>query len=153
MLVLIATDELQGTDPDDYAWTVEGELVTALVSECASGDRCGCGRGFAGLASSRATTTAMIVDRPGVREPDVRDAVYGWLDRDGWVDLLQADIAADRALDVGDLEVFDEVEVVMQELIDEHVDAIATVCRSFPVGAIVTRRGDLVRARSLPSAA
>ena len=60
MLVLIATNELQGTAPDDYAWTVEGELVTPVATECASADRCGCARGFPGLESARATTTAMV---------------------------------------------------------------------------------------------
>ena len=41
MLVLIATNELQGTNPDDYSFTVEGELVTPLAAECASGEQCG----------------------------------------------------------------------------------------------------------------
>ena len=35
MLVLVATNELQGTAPGDYAWTVEGELVTPAATECA----------------------------------------------------------------------------------------------------------------------
>jgi len=153
MLVLIATNELQGAAADDYAWTVEGELVTPVVSECASGDRCGCRRGFPGLASSRATTTAMVVDRPGVSDLDLRDAVYDWLDRDGWIDLFQADIATERRLDVDDLEVVDEVAHLVDDLIDEHVDTIHAVCRSFPEGTVVTRRGHLITARSLPSAA
>jgi len=153
MLVLIATNELQGAVADDYAWTVEGELVTAVVSACAASDRCGCRRGFPGLASSRATTTAMIVDRPGVSELDLRDAVYDWLDRSGWVDLVQADIAARLDTDGDELEVFDEVAHVVEDLIDEHVGAIHAVCRSFPEGTIVTRCGNLVSARSLPWAA
>jgi hypothetical protein len=83
MLVLIATNELQGTAPDDYGFTVEGELVTPVAAECASGERCGCNRGFPGLASGFATTTAMIADRPGVTDDDLRDAVFDWLDRSG----------------------------------------------------------------------
>ena len=75
MLVLIATGELQGTQPDDYSFTVEGELVTPVAAECASGERCGCDRGFPGLASGFATTTAMVAERPGVTEDDLRDAV------------------------------------------------------------------------------
>ena len=39
MLVLIATNDLQGTVDGDYAWTVEGELVTPVATECASGER------------------------------------------------------------------------------------------------------------------
>src|SRR5688572_11664790 len=100
MLVLIATNELQGTAPGDYAWTVEGELVTPVVTECASGERCGCNRGFPGLASGKATTTAMIVDRPGVEVSDVRDAVYDWLDRGGWIDLLEQ-TAVERSVGAG----------------------------------------------------
>ena len=85
MLVLIATNEQQGSDPADYSFTVEGELVTPLANECASGGQCGCNRGFPGLASGFATTTAMVVDRPGVTEDDLRDAVFG-LDGPGWLD-------------------------------------------------------------------
>ena len=72
MLVLIATNELQGTSPDDYSFTVEGELVTPLAAECASGEQCGCDRGFPGLASGFATTTAMVAERPGVTKDDLR---------------------------------------------------------------------------------
>ena len=32
--------------------------------ECDDGDQCGCTRSFAGLTSHRATTTAVVVDRP-----------------------------------------------------------------------------------------
>ena len=85
MLVLIATNELQGTAADDYHFTVEGELVTPLAAECASGDRCGCARGFPGLASGFATTTAIFPELPGVTEDDLRDAVFDWLDRSGWI--------------------------------------------------------------------
>ena len=61
MRVLVATNDLQGTRGGDYAWTVEGELVLAELTECAN-PRCGCSRGFSGTASSKATTTAMVVD-------------------------------------------------------------------------------------------
>ena len=52
MKVLVATKESQGELPGDYSWTVEGELVTAVVCECSSPKKCGCGRGFPGLASA-----------------------------------------------------------------------------------------------------
>ena len=45
--------------------------------------------GFPGLASGFATTTAMVVDRPGVTEDDLRDAVFDWMDRGGWIDLFE----------------------------------------------------------------
>lgn len=157
MLVLIATNELQGTHPDDYAWTVEGELVTPLATECTSGDRCGCARGFPGLASARATTTAMVVERPGVTEDDLRDAVYDWLDRGGWIELLEQtaverSIAAghDGCLAVAEL---DEIDRIVDSLIDEHVEMIADVCDNFAEGTVVERHGTVVMARSTPFAA
>ena len=139
MRVLIATNELQATVDGDYSFTVDGELVTPVVAACATPDECGCGRGFPGLASSRATTTAMVVDRPFIGPGDLRDAVEAWLERSGWLELL-----ADDA---------DDCLTVVEELIDEHVDAIRDVCGAFPVGTVVERHGDRLRARSVPRAA
>lgn len=153
MLVLIATEELQGTVVGDYAWTVEGELVTPVVAECASGDRCGCRRGFPGLGSERATTTAMVVDRPELSPDDLRGAVRDWLDRGGWIDLLTDDVSASRSLDPDDVRVRSEVDELVEDIVDDHVDTIGLVCRSFPVGTVVTRDGDLVRERWFPSVA
>lgn len=153
MLVLIATNELQGTVDGDYAWTVEGELVTPVVVECRSGDRCGCRRGFPGLGSERATTTAMVVDRPELAHDDLRSAVRDWLDRGGWVDLLTDGVSERLGLDPDHLEVRSEVDEIVEDMIDEHVDNIELVCRSFPVGTVITRDGDLVRERWFPSVA
>jgi len=155
MLVLIATNDLQGTVEGDYAWTVEGELVTPVATECASGERCGCNRGFPGLASGYATTTAMVVDRPGVTEADLRDAVYDWLDRGGWIDLLEQ-TAVDRSVAAGHegcLDEYDDIDAMVDSVIDEHVDMIMEVCSSFPEGPVIVRRGPLVAARSHPFAA
>lgn len=153
MLVLIATNELQGTNADDYSFTVEGELVTPLAAECASGERCGCNRGFPGLASSFATTTAMVVDRPGVSEGDLRDAVFDWLDRSGWIDLfeqtaLERSDASDDRFDTDD-----DIDDLIEAIIDEHVDCIHEICSTYPVGTVVVRRGTRVMTRSYPSAA
>jgi hypothetical protein len=151
MRVLVATTELQGMSPGDFACGVEGELVTALVEECDDGAECGCRRSWAGLGSSRATTTAMVVERPGIDERDLRDAVGDWLDRTGWADLIR------EATEAGEYEVDGEVpndpDLVIDELIDEHVEVIERVCRSFPVGTILVRRGDRVFARAVPEAA
>jgi hypothetical protein len=157
MLVLIATNDLQGTVDSDYAWTVEGELVTPVATECASGERCGCNRGFPGLASGFATTTAMVVNRPGVTEADLRDAVYDWLDRGGWIDLLEQ-TAVDRASATGHdgylaIDEYDDIDTMVDSIIAEHLDMIHEVCSSFPEGTVVVRRGPLVAARSHPFAA
>jgi len=153
MLVLIATNELQGTDPGDYSFTVEGELVTPLASECASGERCGCNRGFPGLASGFATTTAMVIDRPGVTEDDLRDAVFDWMDRGGWIELFES--AARERADANDgvTDPNDDVDDLIESVIDEHVDCIHEICRTYPEGSVVTRRGTLVMTRSHPFAA
>jgi len=148
MLVLVATRERQGERPDDYDWTVEGELVTPLAAECAAGDRCGCTRGFPGLASDRATTTAMVVDRPGVTPGDLRDAVHDYLERGGWIDLLE-ETEVERSGPEG----LAEVDDVVAAIVDEHVESIERVCSSYDIGTVVTRRGPLVFARSAHRAA
>ena len=153
MLVLIDTNELQGTTADDYSFTVEGELVTPLAAECASGERCGCDRGFPGLASGFATTTALVAERPGVSERDLRDAVFDWLDRGGWIDLFEA-TARDRSeLGGRSFEPDDDIDDLIESIIDEHVDCIHEVCSTYPVGTVVVRRGHLVMTRSYPTAA
>ncbi|MUL63633.1 hypothetical protein BOO86_04090 [Mycobacterium sp. CBMA 234] len=72
MKILVATALTQGVRGNDYNYCVTGELV--WVQEPCDRDRrdpeggCGCGRGFAGLASHRATTTAQVVDADMTRE-------------------------------------------------------------------------------------
>jgi len=75
MYVLVATTETQGDRGNDYGWTVEGELVFVPTIECRE-PRCGCSRGFAGVSSHRATTTAMVVDRPKLDHDGYRDALF-----------------------------------------------------------------------------
>ena len=137
MLVLVATNESQGQSPDDYSYTVEGELVMAVVAECKN-RHCGCDRGFPGLASSLATTTAQVVDLPHLTEGDLRDALFDSLERGGWLDLLRAE---------------PDYDIIVEDMIDEHVQAIAAVCARCPVGTVVERSGALVFTRSLPFAA
>ena len=99
----------------------------------------------------------MVVDRPGVTENDLRDAVYDWLDRGGWVDLLR-NAAVERSIAAGHdgcLAVFelDDIDATIDAIVDEHVEMICDVCASFPEGTVVERHGTLVVARSTPSAA
>ncbi|MCV7280032.1 hypothetical protein H7J88_10265 [Mycolicibacterium flavescens] len=66
MKILVATKLTQGARSSDYNYCVPGELVW-VQEPCDRGRRnpdggCGCGRGFAGVASHRATTTAEVVE-------------------------------------------------------------------------------------------
>lgn len=132
MKVLISTTLSQGRLPGDYSWTLDGELVTPVAAECCSPDECGCGRGFPGLASARATTTAMVVDRPDLDATTLRLAVRDSLDRDGWL----------RRLD----------GKRQRELVDTHMRAIEQVCTNFSVGTVVGRDDALVWRRSAMAA-
>lgn len=54
----------RGTHPDDWTWTVDGELVYVADVHEDLGEHCNCGCtvAFIGFASSRATTTAVVAD-------------------------------------------------------------------------------------------
>lgn len=121
MLVLVATRDTQGQAEGDYCHTVEGELVTPITVECCLPDACGCTRGFPGLVSAHATTTAMVVDRAAITPTLLRQSVSDSLARGG---------SAAGAIDVE----FDE-------MIDEHVHTIVRVSKVFGEGAIVRRDG------------
>ena len=87
MKILVATSFTQGTSPDDYHYCVDGELVW-LQEPCDRDKRnpdgpCGCGRGFAGAASHRATTAAMVVQSLLTRD-DVVLAFRTSLSDGGW---------------------------------------------------------------------
>jgi hypothetical protein len=124
MRVLVATNEAQDRTLGDYCFTVEGELVTPIAAECDDGDECGCSRGFPGLASDRATTTAKVVDNPTLTHAELTAAVRDALDRGGWLRYVSRR-EGDR-------------------LVRAHVGAICDVGRAFPEGAVVRRRGDRV---------
>jgi hypothetical protein len=136
MRVLVATNELQGTRTGDYAWTVEGELVVVEMTGCAD-PRCGCTRGFSGLASSRATTTAMVVDLAHIGPHTLREVIGGYLERAGWNDLLPDD----------------EVDEGVDGMIDEHIENLEAICSGYPIGTVIERDGTEVRPRGLAAAA
>lgn len=87
MKVPVATAHTQGVRPNDYHWAVEGELVR-IDSVCRKdlddpeGD-CGCGRGFAGTNSARATTTALVAEVP-LSLDDYAEAIRSSLEQQGY---------------------------------------------------------------------
>ncbi len=106
MKVLTATRRTQGDRPGDFCWTIPGELVRFGMT--CDRDRlnpegpCGCGRSFAGLASSKATTTAEVRDLDMTRD-DYLATLASNLQRNGWDSGdLHADLEryADELLDL-----------------------------------------------------
>lgn len=94
MRILVATAHTQGTNPSDYHYCVEGELVW-IQEPCHRGDECGCARGFAGAASHRTTTTAMVVESELTRD-DVVLAFSTSLPDGGWPVAWAEDVADDN---------------------------------------------------------
>ena len=128
MKVLVATRRTQGLRPDDFCWTIDGELVLARgLIECSAPARCGCGRGCPGLASSRATTTAIIVERPEIDMHGLSAAIRESLDRQGYLDDLDDDEA--------------------DEIVERECWRLTAITRSWPVGTVLERRNGRLDAR------
>ena len=125
MKVFVATSQTQGQDADDHCLALEGELVHLPVLECATPDTCGCLRGFAGVASHRATTTAEVAERELTRE-DVLDAVTDSLLDGGWIPDVEEGAAAYR-----------EAELLAWEVTADLLDLAARL----PVGSVLGRHG------------
>ena len=92
MRILTATTLTNGTVDGDYDYCVPGELV--MIFPACANRKCGCDRGFGGLNSHRATTTAMVEDSE-MTEAEVRLALETSLRDGGW---LQGDRATDDEL-------------------------------------------------------
>ncbi|MPY77362.1 MAG: hypothetical protein GEV04_02495 [Actinophytocola sp.] len=101
--VLVATAKTQGARDNDYNWCIEGELVW-FPPMCRRGiedpdGRCGCGRGFGGLNSHRATTTAMVRTLAGLSRDDYVKAIGSSMAAQGY-DSARAPVVADAMLDL-----------------------------------------------------
>jgi hypothetical protein len=99
MKILVATQLTQGTKRGDYHHCIDGESVW-MQEPCATDrldpdGRCGCGRGFAGAASHRATTTAQVVESDLTRD-DVIFAFKTSLPDGGWPMEWAEDVADDN---------------------------------------------------------
>ncbi len=151
MLVLIATDELQGSAHDDHHHAVDGELVAPVVLDCPDRECDVCARGWFGLVSHAGTTTAMVVDRPGVTVAALRRRIHDWLDCNGTIDAIVS--ASEAGVYEVDGVCVDDPVAAVDELVSAHVAEIRTICAAYPVGTVVSRLGQLVAPRHLADAA
>lgn len=125
MYVLAATQETQGDRDDDYVWTVDGELVFVPTVECRS-PGCGCAWGFAGVTSHRATTTAVVTERPELDPETYRRTLFDAMCDQGY------DFAGD-----------DDVA----EAVDQLVDTVQLLGALSGAGTVVGRSGASVWVR------
>ena len=128
MKIITATAETQGQRSNDYHWCVEGEVVMPEVVICRSDrddpdGRCGCGRGWAGASSHRATTTAVVRDLPFTMA-DYTEAIRSGLEQGGWWPAYVDD-----------------------DGVREMVAYLVEVAASHPVGAVLEKRLDVVARR------
>lgn len=151
MRVLIAIDDTQRPAHAAEHLAVEGELVTPVVVGCDVDDCPTCQGAWFGLVSHGPTATAMVVDRPGVTEHDLRHRIHDWLDCIGVVDrVVQVCDAGDRDAHGRPL---DDAVAAVDELVDEHLHEIREICSTYAVGTVVSRLGHLVAPCGLDVAA
>jgi hypothetical protein len=151
MLVLIATDAVQRSAHAVRGEAVDGELVAPVVVPCHNPECEHCTQAWFGLVSHGPTETAMVVDRPGVTEADLRRRVHDWLDCQGVIGVVVD--AAERGGYTVDGERVDDPVAAVAELVDDHIREIRLICASYPVGTVVSRFGSLVSASHLGAAA
>lgn len=128
MRLLTATARGQGGRDNDFNWCIEGELVMLPQVVCHADENdpdggCGCGRGFGGLASHRATTTALIRELAGVSRADYVAAIRSSLEDQGW--------GGDGA--------------------DAIASDMLGVAAALPLDVVIERRLDLIQVRRLPA--
>lgn len=151
MRVLIALDEQHRSSHAADGHAVDGELVTPVIVACADDGCEACQTSWFGLASHGGCAAAMVVERPGVTEWDLRGRLHDWLDCIGLVDrIVQASEAGEHEVD--GVDVADPLAAV-DALVGDHLAEIREICRTFPVGTVVSRLGQLVAARPVGLAA
>jgi len=142
MRVLIAVNQQRRVHEHQPGEAVDGELVTPVLLDCSDPDRCRCNRSWAGLSTNGFSGLAEVAERPNLSRAEVRRAVHDLLDDVGWIDeAVQLTEAGEFTLDGV---VIDDPVWAAERLIDDHLAQIDTICASFPVGAVLSRLGDLV---------
>lgn len=129
MKVLVSTKETQGQRSNDFTWTNEGELLKygfECDRESVDGS-CGCKRSLVGVTTSKATTTMKVIDLP-LTPSDFKLLIVASLKREGWITGETTDKEA-------------------EELYRAATLGLDTVAASFPVGAVLERRGNTFNRR------
>jgi len=127
MKVLVATKKTQGFRKNDFSWTDEGEYL-GISMQCdgaTADDACGCARAFSGLATHKATTTAIVEDRKGITENTFAGIYRLSMVRAGWVAPGEAAPWA-----------------------HEQARRMLEIAARYPVGTIVEKRGDSIGVRA-----
>ena len=124
MKVLVATRRTQGQRPDDFCFTLDGELVSLPVVVCKARD-CGCERSMGGTATKRGTTTFTVADRAEIDVGIYRRLLRDDLVTGGWIDEQQQD-----------------------RWIDDHIDRHLAIVAVFDVGDVLEIREGMVIRRS-----
>lgn len=148
MKVLIAIEDRHARNHPkhrDADSAVDGELVTPPILECVE-DYCEeCNASWFGLSTHMPVRSAMVVERPHLTVPQLRQLVHEWLDCLGTIDLVV------QAAESGEFEVSGEVVldpvVAIDDLISDHLEEMRTICAAYPVGTVVSRMGSLVSPR------
>jgi len=134
MKALVATAETQGFRDNDFCWAKEGELVQ-FSSECDGEDvdgTCGCRRSMAGMSSGKGTTTTRVADLADLTK---RAYMQQWLEsqlRGGWIDRK------------------DELSEDEKQWALEDTQELLRLASTFPVDAVVEKRGDVIKVRQGP---
>lgn len=142
MRVLIAVNQQRRVHDHHPGDAVDGELVAPVLLDCTDPDRCCCNRSWAGLSTAGFSGLAEVAERPNLTRAQVRRAIHDLLDDVGWIDeAVQLTDAGEFTLDGV---VIDDPVWAAERMIDEYVEQIDAICSAFPVGAVLSRLGDLV---------
>ncbi len=142
MRVLIAANQQRRVHEHQSGEAVDGELVTPVLLDCSDPERCRCSRSWAGLSTTGFSGLAEVADRPNLSRGEVRRAIHELLDGVGWIDsAVQLTETGEFTLDGV---VIDDPVWAAERMIDDHLDQIEAICATFPVGAVLSRLGDLV---------
>lgn len=125
MLVLVAVNEPNNPfDLPPTNATVEGELVVPSRAEGRHSSDCECNRNWIGLASDGMTRVAMVADRPGVSQRDLRNVIREHLVR------------------------IESPGEQLDDLVDEQLRMLGLITGRYPTGAILTRLDAIVSRRA-----